>query len=251
LNNTDYYSLYFPFLEVWLPSGFRNIDRNSSLVADLEKMTKERNQFFFVADLIQMKILFTSKRSMDMMGVKPEDLEPSVFFTATHPGDIQRHNLARTKLLNMGQDLFIERNGVKIISTNFRFRHLTDTFLNNLVQCYLFYSEIPYKTVFLLQIVTDISWFGKFQHGYHYFVGDDISFFRYPDEDLLMKGNIFSDREFEIIKLIYSGLSSELVAKKIFLSVHTVNTHRRNILKKSGKPHISDLIYDLKERGML
>jgi DNA-binding CsgD family transcriptional regulator len=64
-------------------------------------------------------------------------------------------------------------------------------------------------------------------------------------------GNIFTKREFEIIKLIGSGLSSEEIADKIFLSVHTVNTHRRNILEKSGKETISELIYDLMERGVL
>ena len=68
---------------------------------------------------------------------------------------------------------------------------------------------------------------------------------------MLMKGNIFSSREFEIIRLIESGLSTEEIANKLFLSVHTVNTHRRNILEKSGKQTIADLIYDLKERGFL
>jgi DNA-binding NarL/FixJ family response regulator len=39
--------------------------------------------------------------------------------------------------------------------------------------------------------------------------------------------------------------------KKLYLSVHTVNTHRRNIVKKAGKPQISDLIYDLMQKGLL
>ena len=79
---------------------------------------------------------------------------------------------------------------------------------------------------------------------------ETTSYFKYPDEELLKKGNIFSTREFEIIVLIRSGLSSEEIAEKLFLSVHTVNTHRRNILEKSGKESISELIYDLTERGM-
>ena len=49
-----------------------------------------------------------------------------------------------------------------------------------------------------------------------------------------MKGNIFSEREFEIIKLVNEGLDSEHIAEKLFLSKHTVNTHRKNILDKSG-----------------
>jgi len=78
-----------------------------------------------------------------------------------------------------------------------------------------------------------------------------VRYFRYPDEEMLMKGNIFSDREFEIIRLIESGLNSEEIAEKLFISTHTVNTHRRNILEKTGKTHISEVIYYLTERGVL
>jgi DNA-binding NarL/FixJ family response regulator len=78
-----------------------------------------------------------------------------------------------------------------------------------------------------------------------------MSLFRYPDEELLDIGPVFSERELEIIKLIESGLSSKQIAAKLFLSVYTVNTHRKNILKKSGKPMISNLIYELKEQGLL
>jgi DNA-binding CsgD family transcriptional regulator len=67
----------------------------------------------------------------------------------------------------------------------------------------------------------------------------------------LQIGNIFSEREFEIIKLIGAGLGNDEIADKLFVSVHTVNTHRRNILVKAGKTHISDLIYELKDRGVL
>ena len=55
----------------------------------------------------------------------------------------------------------------------------------------------------------------------------------------------------EIIKLIAAGMSSEQIAKKLFVSAHTVNTHRSNILEKSGKGHISELIYEMQNRGEL
>jgi len=107
------------------------------------------------------------------------------------------------------------------------------------------------KTVYFLKIHTNIDWHKKIRHGYHYCIGHDLSLLRYPDADILNQGNIFSDREFEIIKLIESGLGSEEIADKLFLSVHTVNTHRRNILEKSGKESVSELIYEMMERGVL
>ncbi len=78
-----------------------------------------------------------------------------------------------------------------------------------------------------------------------------MSLFRFPDEKLLQIGPPYSTRELEIIKLIESGLSSKQIAEKLFLSVYTVSTHRTNILEKSGKATIADLIYELKEQGLL
>jgi len=66
-----------------------------------------------------------------------------------------------------------------------------------------------------------------------------------------MTGNVFSNSEFTIIELIDEGLSSKEIAEKLCRSVHTINTHRNNILEKAGKSKISDVIRNLKEEGML
>lgn len=44
--------------------------------------------------------------------------------------------------------------------------------------------------------------------------------------------SILSDRELEVVKLVASGYKTLLIAEKLNLSVHTINTHRKNILKK-------------------
>ena len=62
-------------------------------------------------------------------------------------------------------------------------------------------------------------------------------------------GSNLSDREYEIVKLIASGLSSKEIAAKLDLSIHTV--HRSNILEKTGKATIADLIYEFKNLALL
>lgn len=44
--------------------------------------------------------------------------------------------------------------------------------------------------------------------------------------------DVLSKREKEIIMLIRQGLTSQEIANKLFLSTYTVDTHRRNILRK-------------------
>lgn len=78
-----------------------------------------------------------------------------------------------------------------------------------------------------------------------------MSLFRFPDAKLLSVGQILTEREKQIVKLISLGLNSKQIAEKLSLSVHTVNTHRSNMLEKSCKYHVSDLIFDLQEQGLL
>ena len=119
------------------------------------------------------------------------------------------------------------------------------------MQLYVFYRQLPYESTFLIKVHTNIDWCGKMKYGFHYYSGDDLSYFRYPDKDLLMTGIPFTNREFEIINLVATGLHSKEIAEKLFISPETVNTHRRNILKKSDKATMSDVIYDLIEQGVL
>jgi DNA-binding NarL/FixJ family response regulator len=51
-----------------------------------------------------------------------------------------------------------------------------------------------------------------------------------------------TDREIEIVQQIAEGKTSKQIADLLFISVHTVETHRRNILKKTGKHNIDELI---------
>ncbi len=58
-----------------------------------------------------------------------------------------------------------------------------------------------------------------------------------------------SKREMEIIRLIAEGMTNKEIADKLFLSKHTVNTHRKNIMQKLGLGNTADIVmYALKEK---
>ncbi|MCC6412773.1 MAG: helix-turn-helix transcriptional regulator [Saprospiraceae bacterium] len=50
-----------------------------------------------------------------------------------------------------------------------------------------------------------------------------------------------SEREKEIIGLLAEGLSSKLIANHLGLSKHTVDTHRRNLIRKTGAKNTLEL----------
>lgn len=245
------YTLFHKFIETFLTNGFKEINVNDPLMQELDQMMEVNNQYLFIGDILQGKIIYTSKGSIDLVGIESTELNPFHVIEACHPDEVYRNTRGWAKLICMANDFFVAKGGSALMSVNMKVKNPKGTYSEILFQCYLFYSEIPHKTVYLLQIHTNIDCFKKIKNGYHYYIGNDFSNFRYPDEQLLQLGNVFTKRELEIIKLIESGMNSEQIAQKLFLSNYTVNAHRSNILKKTNKEHISELIYELKELGNL
>ncbi|MEO7263296.1 MAG: response regulator transcription factor [Ferruginibacter sp.] len=61
------------------------------------------------------------------------------------------------------------------------------------------------------------------------------------------KGDVSSDnhlthRETEIICLIADGMTNQQIAERLFISVHTVDTHRKNMLSKLGLKNTAALV---------
>jgi DNA-binding CsgD family transcriptional regulator len=60
-----------------------------------------------------------------------------------------------------------------------------------------------------------------------------------------------SGREREILTLISEGLVSKQVADKLSLSVHTVNTHRRNIISKMNVSNTAEAIRQARDMALI
>lgn len=249
-NKIQDYSLFFKFIETYAPTGFLNIKDSDPIMLDLEHQLALNNQFFYIGDVLNFKILFTSKRSEQMIGVPSSDLVPASFISIIDPEEIPRLFKSRIKIIQIGQELLAAQNGAKLFSTIFRAKKAKGNYSKIFCQGYFFYCNLN-NAIYLIKLHTNVDAITKSKHTIHYYLGDDLSYFNYPNEKLLNSGTNFSDREFEIIKLIDQGLSSKEIAQKLFISPFTVNTHRRNIIEKSNKSKISDIIAELKEGGFL
>ncbi len=72
----------------------------------------------------------------------------------------------------------------------------------------------------------------------------------FPKNDTCEPSNL-SAREVEIIRLISQGLTNKKIASKLFLSVHTVSTHRKNVLNKLKLNNSSELVAFAIKKGII
>ncbi len=60
-----------------------------------------------------------------------------------------------------------------------------------------------------------------------------------------------SEREKEVIKLITQEYTAQEIAKKLFISQHTVNTHRKNLLSKLDVKNVAGLVKYAIKNGLV
>jgi len=59
----------------------------------------------------------------------------------------------------------------------------------------------------------------------------------------------FTKRELDVIKLLARGLSTDEISKELNISIQTVFTHRKNILRKSKAKNTSELVAECVRKG--
>ncbi|MFA5575100.1 MAG: response regulator transcription factor [Brumimicrobium sp.] len=87
-------------------------------------------------------------------------------------------------------------------------------------------------------------------HGNHFFCGKIMNIIRKASIDVQHLDDAvysclsvsLSERELEVIKYIAEGNTNVEIAKLLFLSPHTVNTHRKNIMTKLGIKNTAGIV---------
>lgn len=77
---------------------------------------------------------------------------------------------------------------------------------------------------------------------YYLTSNEEISAIKPEMDKVSCAGLGITDRELDVIRLISEGLSNKLIADKLELSTHTVNTHRKNIMTKLNIPNTAGIV---------
>ena len=72
-----------------------------------------------------------------------------------------------------------------------------------------------------------------------------------PKEEDDCEPTSLSPREFEVLELITKSMTTAQIADELHLSVHTINSHRKNILKKLNLSSPAELIVYALETGLV
>ena len=205
-------------------------------------------QCFYLLDFKIKKVTF-QKGIKEFLGYEPHEFTFELASTYFHPEDRDMvERLMRATLM------FASENNVSkdvAFFLTYRIRKKDNTYVKVLRQSTTFDLDEEGKIISNLSMLSDISFLNtanKVEWKFDAPGLDKEEFRKYVTKEY--KG-FFSERETEIIHLVDKGWSSKQIAEKLFLSKHTVDTHRRKILNKAHCKNAVELINFCKHNGIL
>jgi DNA-binding NarL/FixJ family response regulator len=70
-------------------------------------------------------------------------------------------------------------------------------------------------------------------------------------DEVYQPNTIFTLREKEVLNYVAKGFTSQMIADVLYISKQTVDKHRKNLLRKTGLAHATELVSEAIKNGWL
>src|SRR5690606_29675156 len=187
---------------------------------------------------------FVSPQISNIIGYLPEEFTLERVMESVHPEDLPYYFHYEQSAVEFFRNLDSSNFFNYKFSYDYRIKTSDGGYKRVLQQVVpLFY--FPEGGARTLGIFTDISHLGIQGIPKLSFIGMNgaPSYYNYHLNNNFKKAQkLFTKREEEILAEVIQGISSLQIAQKLNLSIYTVQTHRKNILKKSGCLNLTELV---------
>lgn len=203
--------------------------------------------YYYIVNLAHVKIEMVSAGVCKVLGIEsPEIFTAEYIYDNIHPEDKGRFVAHEQKVTEFFNDLPPEKIMRYKVSYDYRLRAADGNYKWILMQTVTIQSNEEGAVIRVLGVQTDITDL-KPDHkpsGLSFLGLDgEPSFHNVPIDETMpepCKAN-FSPREKEVLQHVLSGRSSVEIAELLYISKHTVDSHRKNILSKSGCRSLAEL----------
>ncbi len=234
----------------------RNYKANLINWKKLDDILILKNQFFFINDFKEGNNSYVHPNVEAITGYHRESFREFGFaFSITHPDDYEFVNDISKLGIKISQDNkkhLLEDPFCGSFSIDFRIRCKNGHYIRVNRHSCCFKTDNHGNVVYGLALFTDISNLKKSERISFSFYGNPELSHNFDDliANNLNKLNI-TRREKEVLSELAGGQSATAIAKQLSISVHTVISHRKNLLKKTGTRNTAELIRFAVEKELL
>lgn len=229
------------------------LQKHIEKIIEMDTFLPYSSTFFCITNTQDLTFEFISKNYKASLGLNPNELKEKgmrYFWNRIHPDDVDAWLKALNKLMEFTlNEIPIEKRQDASYTWNFRFKNAQDVFVNIVQNTtpLIFDSEnkpiigLAHYTVLHPDVKLDITASAKLLNDKQEY---ETIYFDSFSQKLLHDG--VTNRERDIIRLLILDKSSKEISEKLNISPHTVDTHRRNILKKLEISSTGELVGILK-----
>ncbi len=200
------------------------------------------------------KIEYVSDSFTSVLGHDVNFLNTDNLLKIIHPEDLPFFGNFETTVVDFKKQLHPSKLMKYKTRYNYRILHANGDYLHILQQSVTIEVDDNGALLRNLVIHTDVSDLMPFQKMKLSFIGlqGEPSYINVKAQQIYTQSeNLFSPREKEILLLMIKGTSSKEIAEMFHRSIHTINTHRKNILQKSGCKNLQDLSHKSIQNGWI
>lgn len=225
------------------------IEEHIKKLIELDFFYPYNSTFYCITNTVHQNFEYISKNFTACTGLPRDKMMNEgmdYFWTLFHPEDIQLWIQSLKELMLFTMTELTDKQRKKMSYTwNYRLKNANQEYINIIQNTTPLQFDETNKPIIGLAHYTvlhgapkmDICATAKYLNDNNEY--ETLFYQNISTSNLL---GLISNRERDIVRLIITRNTSEIIADKLNISVHTVNTHRRNILKKLNLSSTFELI---------
>ena len=234
------------------------IEEHIKKLIELDYFYPYNSTFYCITNTVNQNFEYISKNFTACTGLSTEKMMDGgmdYFWSLFHPKDIKLWLKSLTNLMTFTMtELNNEQRKRMSYTWNYRIKNSDDKYINIIQNTTPLQFDKEHKPIIGMAHYTvldgnlemDICACAKYLNDKNEY---ETLFYENVSSSKLL--DFISNRERDIIRLIITKNTSETIAHKLNISIHTVNTHRRNILKKINIDSTFELISYFKNNPKL
>ncbi|WP_242204942.1 LuxR C-terminal-related transcriptional regulator [Aestuariivivens insulae] len=235
-----------------------SLDEHISKIIELDYYLPYSSTFFCVTNTQDLTFQYVSKNAKACLGIEAQELQSQgmrYFWSRIHPDDIDKWLKALNDLMafTLSEIALSDRKQMSY-TWNYRFKNIKGEYVNIIQNTTPLEFDAQMKpiiglahyTVLNSKIKMPVTASAKFLNANNEY---ETKYYNNFSQKLLTDG--ISNRERDIVRLLVLNYTSKEIADKLNISSNTVDTHRRNILKKLNISSTGELVGLLKMNNAL
>lgn len=232
-----------------------SLEKHINKIIELDAYLPYSSTFFCITNTQNLSFEYISKNMFSCLGLDYDVMKSkgmNYFWSRMHPDDIEPWLQALNELMAFTlSNISVEERSRMSYTWNYRIKNVHDLYVNVIQNTTpLEFDEndkpiigLAHYTVLDSKIKLQVSATAKLLNEHNEY---ETKFFNNYSQKLFSAS--ISNRERDVVRLLVLNNSSKQIAEKLNISSNTVDTHRRNILKKLNVSSTGELIGMIKTK---